>query len=86
LLKIGTGFEPRLDQTKDDQIGMCCFLGKHAALRRNSKEWLIWNQDNVPELGTCSSYIHYRRDSEYIEKKYIKYVVSLRMFLIRLIK
>ena len=53
---VDRGFEPRLDQTKDDQIGMCCFLGKHAALRRNSKEWLIWNQDNVSELGTCFSY------------------------------
>ena len=48
-------FEPPLDQTKDDQIGMCCFLAKHAALRRNNKDWLARNQDNVSKLGTCLS-------------------------------
>ena len=46
----------RLDQTKNDQIGICCFLAKHTALRRNSKDWLARNQDNVSELGTCFSY------------------------------
>jgi hypothetical protein len=46
----------QLDQTKDDQIGICCFLAKHTASRRNSKDWLARNQDNVSELGTCFSY------------------------------
>ena len=26
---------------------MCCFSAKHAALRRTSKDWLAWNQNNV---------------------------------------
>ena len=31
-------FEPRWGQTKDNQIGICCFSAKHAALRRKSKD------------------------------------------------
>jgi hypothetical protein len=26
----------------------------HAALRRKNKDWLAWNQDNVPELVDMS--------------------------------
>ena len=33
-------FEPRLGQTKDYEIGICCFSGKHPALRRKNKDWL----------------------------------------------
>jgi hypothetical protein len=44
-------FEPRSGQTKDYKIGICCSSGKHAALRRKSKDWLAWNQDNVSEWG-----------------------------------
>jgi hypothetical protein len=29
-----------LGQTKDLNIGICCFSTKHAALRRKSKDWL----------------------------------------------
>ncbi len=43
------GFEPRSDQTKDYDIGFCCFSDKHAALRRENKSWLARNQDNVSE-------------------------------------
>jgi hypothetical protein len=43
------GFEPRSGQTKDHKIGICCFSARHAALRRKSKDWLAWNQDNVSE-------------------------------------
>ena len=48
---VDCGFEPRLDQTKDYKIGMCFFLAKHATLRRNSKDLLARNQNNVSELG-----------------------------------
>ena len=44
---VDRGFVPRLDQTKDYKIGICCFSAKQAALRRKSKDWLAWNQDNV---------------------------------------
>ena len=48
---VDHGFEPRLGQTKDYYIGMCCFSAKHAALRRKSKDWLAQNQNN----STCIS-------------------------------
>jgi hypothetical protein len=44
---VDRGFESRSGQTKDYIIGICCFSAKHAALRRKSKDWLAWNQDNV---------------------------------------
>ncbi len=36
---VDRGFEPRLGQTKNCDIGICCFSAKHAALRRKSKDW-----------------------------------------------
>ena len=53
---IDRGFEPWSGQTKDYQIGFCCFSAKHAALRRKRKDWLAWNQNNVSEwsdMSTC---------------------------------
>ena len=41
------GFDPRSGQTKGYKFGICCFSAKHAALRRNNKDWLAQNQDNV---------------------------------------
>jgi hypothetical protein len=46
---VNRGFELRSGQTKDYQIGICCFSAKHAALRRKSKDWLARNQNNVSE-------------------------------------
>jgi len=40
---VDRGFE----SNQDYKIGMCCFTAKHAPLRRKSKDWLAWNQDNV---------------------------------------
>ena len=51
---VDRGFEPRLGQTKDYKIGICCFSTKHTALRRKSKDWLARNQDNVSEWGDMS--------------------------------
>jgi hypothetical protein len=42
-------FEPRSGQIEDYEIDMCCFSVLHAALKRNSKYWLVRNQDNVSE-------------------------------------
>jgi hypothetical protein len=47
-------FEPRSGQTTDYKIGICCFFTKDAALRRESKDWLAWNQDNVSVCGDMS--------------------------------
>ena len=46
---IDREFEPWFDQTKDYEIGICCFSPKHAILRRKSKGWLGWNQNDVFE-------------------------------------
>jgi hypothetical protein len=45
---------PQSGQTKDYEIGICCFSAKHAALRRKSKDWLAWNQDNMFEWSDMS--------------------------------
>jgi hypothetical protein len=34
---IDRGFESRSGQTKDYEIGMCCFSAKHPAVRRKLK-------------------------------------------------
>jgi hypothetical protein len=52
---VDRGFEPWSGQTKDYQIGICCFSAKHAALRRKSKDWLDWNQDNLSEWSDMST-------------------------------
>jgi hypothetical protein len=44
---VDLGFGPRSGQIKDYKIGICCFSAKHATLRRKSKDWLAWNQNNV---------------------------------------
>ena len=41
-------FESRSGQTKDNK------MGKHAALRRKSKDWLAPNQNNVSEWSDMS--------------------------------
>ena len=51
---VDCGFEPLLGQTKDYEIGICCFSSKHAALRRKIKDWLARNQNNVSEWGDMS--------------------------------
>jgi hypothetical protein len=51
---VDHGFEPRLGQTKDYKIGICCFSAKHTPLRRKSKDGLAQNQDNVSEWGDMS--------------------------------
>ena len=38
------------------KIGICCFSAKHAALRRKSKDWLAWNQENVSKWGNMSNH------------------------------
>jgi hypothetical protein len=50
FIAVDRGFEPRSGHTKDYYIGICCFSAKHASLMRKSKDWLVWNQDNVFEL------------------------------------
>jgi hypothetical protein len=46
---VNRGFEHQSGQTKDINIGICCFSAKHATLRKKSKDWLARNQNNVFE-------------------------------------
>ena len=52
---VECGLKTRSDQTKDYKIGICCLSAKHAALRRNSKDWLARNQNNVSEWSDMST-------------------------------
>ena len=49
-------FESRSSQTKDYEIGICCFSAKYASLKRKSKDWLARNQDTVSEWGDMSTH------------------------------
>ena len=49
---VDRGFEPRSGQTKDYNIGICCFSAKHASFRR--KNWLAGNRDNESEWSDMS--------------------------------
>ena len=52
---VDRGFESRSGQTKDYNIGSCCFSAKRAALKRKSRDWLVWNQNNVSEWSDMST-------------------------------
>ena len=52
---VDRGLESRSGQTKDYEIGICCFSAKPTALRRKSKDWLVRNQDNVSEWSDMST-------------------------------
>ena len=42
-------------QSKDYEMGMCCFYPRHAALRDKNKDWLSRNQDNASEYSNKST-------------------------------
>jgi hypothetical protein len=52
---IDCGYELRSCQTKKYKIGISCFSAKNVALRRKSKDWLAWNQNNVSEWSDIST-------------------------------
>jgi hypothetical protein len=52
---IDCGYELRSCQTKEYEIGICCFSAKNAALRRKSKDWLARNQNNVSGWSDIST-------------------------------
>jgi len=46
---VDRGLEHQPSQTKDYQIGICCFFAKHAALRSKNKDWWAWSLEDVSE-------------------------------------
>ena len=51
---VDRGFELKSGQTKDYNIGICCFSSKYVTLRIKSNDWLAKNQDNVSECDDMS--------------------------------
>jgi hypothetical protein len=49
---VARGFKPLSRQTKDNQIGICCFSNKQAKLWHKNKDWLA--QNNVFEWSEMS--------------------------------
>ena len=56
LSAVDRGFESQSGQINDYTICICCFSAKHTALRRKSKDWLAWNQNNVSEWSDISTH------------------------------
>ena len=54
---IDCGYEPWSCQTKEYNIGICCFSSKNAALRRKSRDWLARNQNNVSECMSSYTFV-----------------------------
>ena len=52
---VDRGFERLSGETKDYEIGICCFSSKHAALRSKSKDWLALNQNNVSDWSDMTT-------------------------------
>ena len=50
---LDRGFETRLGQTKDYEIGICYFFAKHAALRKRAKTGLVGIRIMCPNGATC---------------------------------
>jgi hypothetical protein len=50
LTMVKHGIKPRAGKSKDYKICIFCFSTKCVALRRKSKDYLVWNQDNMSEL------------------------------------
>ena len=53
---VARGFEPRWGHTIGEKNCICCFYAKQAALRRERKDWLTRNQDNVSECADISTH------------------------------
>ena len=53
---VDRAFDSQKCHTKDFQIGICYFSAKHEALRRKSKDWLAWYQNNVSERSDMSTH------------------------------
>ena len=54
---------PQSGQTKDYNIGICCFSTKNAALRKKSKDWFARNQDNVSNWDMSIRELMFQRSS-----------------------
>ena len=52
---VDHGIRPRLSQTKDYKICICCFSAKHAEIRSKITDLLARNQDDVSAWSGMST-------------------------------
>ena len=53
---VDRGFKSQSCQTKDYEIGMCCFSAKHASSGRKSKDLLSWKHTGyIVSVDSCFS-------------------------------
>ena len=50
---VDRGFDPRSGQTKDYEIGICCFSVKHTVLERKNKDGLVGIRIMCLSGATC---------------------------------
>ena len=50
------GLESLSYQTKNYKTGICCFSAKHMSLRSKSKDWWVWNHNNMSEQSNMSTH------------------------------
>ena len=50
---VDRGLRARSGETKDYEIGSCCFSDKYAVLLSKSKDWVARNQKMYPSVTTC---------------------------------
>ena len=54
-IAVDRGFEPRSGQTKDYEIGICCFSAKHTVLGERAKTDWLGIRIMCPSGTTCLS-------------------------------
>jgi hypothetical protein len=55
LSVVDRGLQPLWGQTKNYEIGICCFSSKHSELREKSKDWITRKQNNVSQWSAMST-------------------------------
>jgi len=53
--EVDRGFELWSSQTRDYEIGICCFSTKYTSLSSKTYDWLAHNQDNVSKWSDKST-------------------------------
>jgi hypothetical protein len=67
LSMVDRGLESPLGQTKEYQLGICCFFDRHEGV--TSKDWLVENQDNMLRVD---QYVYQRTVVSLRDKNQIK--------------
>ena len=86
LSAVGHGFKHWSGQGKDYEICICYLSTKYAALRSKSKDWLLWNMDNVSEwsnISTCRLLFQWASTIKVQLSLLIKYKMDIIIILLK---